>query len=421
MLNEILSIFERNKETYLNYLKSFIAVDTQTIGHGIKGGNEKNGQLYLEKLFNELGAYRIEKEYLDDEILNIALKKYNEGNLGHNNKDRYNLIAEFKGNGEKTLIFNGHVDTMPFGNKEDWKYDPFGGTVKDGNIYGLGSTDMKGGLMAAIMAIRLLKDSGNDFPCNIIVNAVADEEGGGNGSIVTAINGNVKGDGVIICEPSDNKILIAHMGFVFFKVKVKGIALHSAEKWKGINAIENAIKLIEAINELEKEWILKYNHPLLPPPTINIGKIKGGSAGSTVPDYCEFDVCIHYIPNKMSYAQVTEEFKNKVVERSEGDGFLKNNIPELEIYQMGNGFEINENDGFVDYIKRIALMKDKDIDIAGGTAGNDARIFSNISKIPTVIFGPGYLKDCHTVNEKLAVNQFYKYILHYADIILNFK
>ena len=93
VLNEILGIFERNKETYLNYLKNFIAVDTQTIGHGIKGGNEKNGQLYLEKLFNELGAYRIEKEYLDDEILNIALKKYNEGNLGHNNKDRYNSLV----------------------------------------------------------------------------------------------------------------------------------------------------------------------------------------------------------------------------------------------------------------------------------------------------------------------------------------
>ena len=55
-----------------------------------------------------------------------ALEEYNEGNLGHNNTDRYNLIAEFKGKSDKTLVFNGHVDTMPIGNKEDWKYNPFG-------------------------------------------------------------------------------------------------------------------------------------------------------------------------------------------------------------------------------------------------------------------------------------------------------
>ena len=413
-------IFEKNKLKYLDYLKEFIGIDTQTIGHGIKGGNEKNGQVYLEKLLNELGAYKIEKEYLSDEILKKSLKEYNEGNLGHNNKDRYNLIAEFKGKNNKTLAFNGHVDTMSFGNSEDWNYNPFGGIVENDNVYGLGSTDMKGGLMASIMAIKLLKDSDIELPCNIIINAVADEEGGGNGSIVTAMNGNLNADGVIVCEPSDNKILIAHMGFVFFKVKVRGAALHCAEKWKGVNAIEKAVKLIESINELEKDWLMKYKHPLLPPPTINIGVIKGGSAGSTVPDYCEFDVCIHYIPNQMSYEQVKSEFETKITERAQGDEFLKKNLPELEIYQMGNGFEINEDNEFVKYIKKTCSLTDRNIEIAGGTAGNDARTFSNIAKLPTVILGPGLLKDCHTVDEKLNINEYYKYIINYANIILNF-
>ena len=235
------------------------------------------------------------------------------------------------------------------------------------------------------------------------------------------MNKNVHGDGVIVCEPSDNKILVAHMGFVFFKVKVRGIALHSAEKWKGINAIEKAIKLIESINELEKTWLMKYKHPLLPPPTINVGVIKGGDAGSTVPDYCEFDLCIHYIPGKMSYSQVKKEFEEKIFERAQGDEFMKHNLPELEIYQMGNGFEINQEDKFVKYIKNTCALTDNNIDIAGGTAGNDARIFSNISKIPTVILGPGLLKDCHTIDEKLDINEYYKYIINYANIILNFK
>lgn len=418
-MEKLLNIFEKNKTIYLNFLKEFIQIDTQTIGHGIKGGNEINGQIYLENLFKELEASEIIKEPLDDNILKIALKNYNEGNLGHNNENRYNLTAKFKGKQDRTLIFNGHVDTMPFGNLEDWKYNPFEGKIVNELIYGLGSTDMKGGLMAAIMAIKLFRDAELELPCNVIINAVADEEGGGNGSIVSAING-IKGDSVIVCEPSDNKILTAHMGFVFFKIKVKGVALHSAEKWKGVNAIEKAIYLIDAINELEKKWILTYKHPLLPPPTINVGVIKGGSAGSTVPDYCEFDVCIHYIPGKMSFEQVTEEFKNKITERAQGDEFLKNNVPEMEIYQMGNGFEIDSENQFVKYIKEISSVYDKNIKISGGTAGNDARIFSNIAKIPTVILGPGLLKDCHTVNEKLDISEYYKYIVTYANIILKF-
>ena len=72
-MSELLNVFEKKKSEYLDYLKKFIERDTQTIGHGIKGGNEKNGQLFLENLFNELGAFKIEREYLDDDILKKSL------------------------------------------------------------------------------------------------------------------------------------------------------------------------------------------------------------------------------------------------------------------------------------------------------------------------------------------------------------
>ena len=61
-MNELLNIFEKKKSEYLDYLKKFIEIDTQTIGHGIKGGNEKNGQIFLENLFNELDVFKIKKE-----------------------------------------------------------------------------------------------------------------------------------------------------------------------------------------------------------------------------------------------------------------------------------------------------------------------------------------------------------------------
>ncbi|MBP9479255.1 MAG: M20 family metallopeptidase [Sebaldella sp.] len=409
--------FENKKSEYLECLKKFLSIDTQTIGHGILGGKEKEGQEYIESLLLELGA-EIRKEDLDENLLIKAYENYNEGNLGHNNKDRYNVIGEFPSKKEKILIFNGHVDTMPYGDKSSWSFDPLSPMEKDGKIYGLGSTDMKGGLMASIMAVKLIKDSGFELPCRVKIMSVADEEGGGNGTI-TAMMNKESGDGAVVCEPSDNQILTAHMGFVFFKVSVKGVALHSAGKWNGVNAIEKAIELIRDLGELEREWLMKYKHQILPPPTLNVGVINGGTAGSTVPDFCEFKVCVHYLPEIMSFEQVKKDFEETIYLRSKGDKFLAKNTPEIEIYQQGSGFEIDKDDEFVEFVRKNS-NEISDIPINGGIAGNDARLLKNIGKIPTVILGPGRLEDCHSIDESLDIEEYFKYIKIYVNLIINF-
>ena len=409
--------FENKKSEYLECLKKFLSIDTQTIGHGILGGKEKEGQEYIESLLLELGA-EIRKEDLDENLLIKAYENYNEGNLGHNNKDRYNVIGEFPSKKEKILIFNGHVDTMPYGDKSSWSFDPLSPMEKDGKIYGLGSTDMKGGLMASIMAVKLIKDSGFELPCRVKIMSVADEEGGGNGTI-TAMMNKESGDGAVVCEPSDNQILTAHMGFVFFKVSVKGVALHSAGKWNGVNAIEKAIELIRDLGELEREWLMKYKHQILPPPTLNVGVINGGTAGSTVPDFCEFKVCVLYLPEIMSFEQVKKDFEETIYLRSKGDKFLAKNTPEIEIYQQGSGFEIDKDDEFVEFVRKNS-NEISDIPINGGIAGNDARLLKNIGKIPTVILGPGRLEDCHSIDESLDIEEYFKYIKIYVNLIINF-
>lgn len=417
MLEILNKTFDNKKKEYLECLKKLLSIDTQTIGHGILGGKEKEGQEYIESLLLELGA-EIRKEDLDENLLVQAHENYNEGNLGHNNKDRYNVIGEFSGKEEKTLIFNGHVDTMPYGDKESWSFDPLSPIEKDGKIYGLGSTDMKGGLMASIMAVKLIKDSGFELPCRVKIMSMADEEGGGNGTI-TAMMNKESGDGAVVCEPSDNQILTAHMGFVFFKVSVKGVALHSAGKWNGVNAIEKVMELIRDLGELEREWLMKYKLQLLPPPTLNVGVINGGTAGSTVPDFCEFKVCVHYLPKIMSFEQVKKDFEETIYLRSKGDKFLAVNTPEIEIYQQGSDFEINNDDKFVEFVRKNS-NEISNIPINGGIAGNDARLLKNIGKIPTVILGPGRLEDCHSIDESLDIEEYFKYIKIYVNLIINF-
>ena len=379
MINILKNTLNKNREYYIKKLVDFVKIDTHVLGHGIDGGLEDEGQKYLINLFEEMGAYIIEKENIKESVIEKSIKKYNEGNPGHNYDNRYNVYATFKGLSKKSIMFNGHVDTMPSGDISLWDSNPHSADIRDNKIYGLGVCDMKGGLMAGIMSVALLKQSGIELPLNVYITAVCDEEGGGNGSIMAAMSGK-KADAVIVCEPSDREIIAAHMGFIFFRVEVAGISVHSGSKWNGVSAIDKAIKIINAINELEHNWLLKYKHALLPPPNLNVGVISGGKAGSTVPDYCKFEVCIHYLPNIMSYEQVVSEFTNTINMCSIGDSWLKNNMPKITIYQSGGGFEMELNNSFINVVKKSYLeVYNESPKVVGSPAGCDSRTWNNIS------------------------------------------
>lgn len=420
MIDILRNTLNKNKEYYIKKLVEFVKIDTHVLGHGIDGGLEDAGQKYLIDIFKEMNADFIEKEYIEESVIEKSIKKYNEGNPKHNYDNRYNVYGTFKSNSTKSIMFNGHVDTMPAGDYSLWDSNPHNAYIKDGKIYGLGVCDMKGGLMAGIMSIKLLKDSNIELPLNVYITAVCDEEGGGNGSIAAAMSGK-KADAVIVCEPSDKEIIAAHMGFIFFRVEINGIAVHSGSKWDGISAIDKSIKIINAINELEHNWLLKYKHTLLPPPNLNVGVISGGKAGSTVSDYCKLEICVHYLPNIMSYEQVVAEFTDAVNMCSIGDSWLKYNMPKITVYQSGVGFEMELDNSFMDVVKKSYIeIYNENPKVVGSPAGCDARIWNNIAKCPTIQYGPGSIKQCHTVNEYLNINEYLESILLYSNIIINF-
>lgn len=410
---------EKNKDKYIKNLLDIVSIDTHVLGHGIEGGLEKQGQEFMEALFKDMGADNLILDPVKESIIKSSLQQYQEGNPGHNNQDRYNVYATFKGNGRKSIMFNGHIDTMP-AEAELWKYPPHKPTIEDGKIYGLGACDMKGGLMAATMAVKLLKDSGIDLPGNVTITSVVDEEGGGNGSIIAAMNGQ-KADAVVVCEATDKELIAAHMGFIFFNVEIEGKANHSGAKWLGVSAIEKAIKIINQLNELEHHWLMVCKHPLLPSPSLNVGTIEGGTAGSTVAGHCKFQVCVHYLPGVMNYNSVVKEFTHAVELASQGDDWLKAHMPKITIYQAGGPFEMELDHPFVNSFKdAYAKATGEKVKIVGSPAGCDSRTWKNIAKCPTLQYGPGKLAQCHAVNEYLPIEEYLKSILIYANLILKF-
>lgn len=418
MIEKLKRTLNENKSKYISRLLDIVAIDTHDIGHGIDGGLEKEGQDYLIKMFEDMGASSLIKNQVSEEVITKSIRMHNEGNPGHNYEDRYNVYATFKGNGGKSIMFNGHIDTMPAGELNMWEAPPHKPIIKDGKIYGLGVCDMKGGLMASAMAVELLRDAGLSLPGDVVITSVIDEEGGGNGSIAAAMN-EQKADAVIVCEPTDYQLIAAHMGFIFFKVEVEGLAVHSGSKWLGVSAIEKAMKIINAIDELEHKWLMTHKHSLLPAPSSNVGVIEGGSAGSTVADYCCFKTCVHYLP-KMTHDQVIEEYTNAIFRYCEGDEWLKDNKPKISIYQAGGSFEMDLNHPIVDSFKNSYFkVIGKDVNVVGSPSGCDSRVWRNIADCPTLQYGPGRLAQCHTVNEYLEIDQYLDSILVYAQLILD--
>jgi len=409
----------KNRNNYIEQLMHLAALNTNDIGHGIKGGLEANGQEYLIKLYKQMNADSIKTEDMSEESVQKAISIHHEGNPGHNYDNRYNVYATFNKEAKTSIMFNGHIDTLPAENEGAWSFPPLKSFLKDEKIYGLGVCDMKAGIMAAAMALQLLKDAGIQLQCTVILSSVCDEEGGGNGSIVAAMGG-LRADAVVVCEPTTRCLILAHMGFIFFNVEVSGIAVHSGLKVDGVSAIEKAQKLIRAIDEMEHKWLLKYKHPLLPPPSNNVGVIQGGEAGSTVPGYCCFKTCVHYHPNTMNHNQVIQEYMAAINLCCDGDEFLKDHRPKVTVYQAGGPFEMDSNHRLVkSFLKTHMEVFGKPVDIVGSPAGCDSRTWQKIAGCPTIQYGPGALHQSHAADEYVEVKDYLDTILMYAALIIS--
>ena len=420
-MRDLKEVLLENRDKYIEVLKELVAIDTHDLGHGIDGGLEKEGQDYMIRLFDAMGAETAVDPMKEEDIVRCS-ELYQEGNLGHNQKDRYNVYGRFKGReGGRSLMFNSHIDVMPADEADEWTSPPFQPEIRDGKMYGRGTADMKAGLAASVMAVQLLRDAGlSELPGDVVITSVCDEEGGGNGSMQAIMSGQ-RADGVVVCEGTSDELILAHMGFVFFKVEFEGQACHSGGKKNGVSAIEKAVRVMNALNDKEHEWLLSYKHPLLPAPNLNVGVIKGGSAGSTVAGDCEISVCVHYLPGQMSYNQVVEEFTDTVRRTALADPWMEEHPPEVSIYQAGGGFEMEEAHPFVDSFKEAyRKARGKEVRVVGSPAGCDSRLWRNIADCPTVQFGPGNLAQCHGIDEWVSIDAYLEAILIYAELILEF-
>lgn len=191
---------------------------------------------------------------------------------------RPNLYAVIEGEtAGKTLIYNGHLDTVPTG--DNWEHHPFGGYEdKDNLIYGRGAADMKSGVAAMLYAAICLKRMGKPKQGKLILFFNADEEVSNKG-MEQFLKEDIKIDYAIISEPTDLNVCIGHKGVGRYKVKTRGVAGHAAFVKNPDNAIEKMNKLLPGLFEYGHRIKEQKHHELLGRASSNVTVIEGGITG----------------------------------------------------------------------------------------------------------------------------------------------
>ena len=342
---------------------------------------------------------------------------------GFSPNTRVNVIGQWNNDGGgKSLILNGHVDVVPTGPEELWHESPWSGSIKNGKIYGRGSTDMKGGLSAAIFAVQILQKIGFKPNGNVMVQSVVGEESGGCGTLTNIVK-EYSADAAVILEPTSLKISPIQSGALTFRLTIPGRATHAAMRWDGVSAIEKFNLIHQSILEFEKErhqsFDIKYYESKDRVAPINIGTIKGGEWHSTVPETVVAEGRLGVFPGESAQA-ARDTFETHLKTISETDDWLKENLPIVEWFE--GQFESGKTDINHPLIQSLSdcyhqTTGDAPI-IEGVTYGSDLRLFTNHAHIPAVLFGPGDVRLAHAANEYVEIDEVITTVKIIANMIV---
>jgi succinyl-diaminopimelate desuccinylase len=324
---------------------------------------------------------------------------------------RPNLIVRLPGSGERpTLLLSGHSDTVPPG-EAPWDHDPLSGDLVDGEIWGRGATDMKSGLAAMLVAMAALARRGVRPKGDLVLAVTIDEEVGCLGARHLRDSGELDGVGwILIGEPTNLDVVPAHRGALWLEVVAHGKTAHGSMPHLGVNAILHLAELLRWI--VEKRFVYP-PHPLLAPPTVNVGTIGGGVKTNVVPDRCTATVDIRTLPGQGHAAIVQEirELAAELVSTAPGlriDVKVAHDMPPVET--PSDHPLIGETAG------AVADVLGVEPPIRGATYYTDGAVFAD-SGIPIVILGPGDDRLAHQPNERIPARQVGQAVRCYLALI----
>lgn len=327
-----------------------------------------------------------------------------------------NIFVTLNPGARPQLLYNGHLDTVPIGEKDNWRVDPFGGQIEGNLMYGRGVADMKGGDAAMLMAAKVLEMEKVPLKGSLVLNFVSDEEtGGARGAGYLMENNFYSPDMVVVGEITNkNGIATAEKGVVVYSLTTKGRTAHASTPWAGISAIEKMVKILYQLDMRLTEAFKTRPSGTLPPATINFGTIQGGVSFNVVADACNVLIDRRTLPGETPES-ATQEIQEIINEVKKGDPDVDAN---LSVYGSGPGFETSPDEQICQLAKRTLEELSFPSEFVGYEQVSDGRFFAS-KGIPTILIGPGIAQQAHTPNEHLELDQFIDAIKIYALLAIN--
>jgi len=353
--------------------------------------------------------------------------------------DSGNVIGVVRGEGRgPNVMLNTHLDAVPPGILENWKHDPYGGEIKDGIMYGRGTVDIKGGTATTLFAMKILQDlrdkKGISLPGDIIFSVVMVEEnatcfGADYLARKEAPKKNLKYDVCFLCEPTHGHVMLGHRGKVELVVTTRGETAHSSTPWRGINAVQKMIPILDNIFSVQQEELKKRTHPKLGFSSVTVTNILARpGALSIVPDECEISIDRRYVPGE-TLDSIQAEFKELFEKIKKDDPQFDATVQVRTFHEKSwTGYEkdclkwhevwvTEEDHPFVQKTVKALKAVGQPAEFDYWKFGTDGSMFAGEMGIPCIGFQWGDEKQAHRYDEHITIEQLVDTADGYAAIL----
>ena len=325
--------------------------------------------------------------------------------------DRTNVVGSFENGPGPTFAFNTHMDVVLAG--DGWTSDPFSLREANGRLYGRGSCDAKGPLVAMLDAMRRLIAGRDHWSGTLLGVFVADEEVGSLGA-KTYVKTAPKIDYCMIGEPTSCTTVTAHKGSMRPLVRVYGKTAHSGMPDLGVNAILKSARLLDMVVE-EHKRLAATSHPLCGNASLTLTRAHGGHADNVVPEHCDF-----LLDRRMVPGEDEEAVKRAIAELVEAAGREAGTRAEIIDYvpTTGGASETDANHPLVHACQAACLAHNGVASDISGFQGGCDLVHFRAAGAEGVVLGPGELSVAHQPNEYVPVDDLVRAVRIYEDTAL---
>lgn len=309
-----------------------------------------------------------------------------------------NVIASI-GSGAPHLVFSAHADTVGVGEPGLWRSDPFRAHVADGQVFGLGAGNSKGGMAAQLWLAEAIAQAGGPKTGTLTFAFVGDEESlGPDGMAFLRETGKVKPDYLVLAAQTENQLIVDERGVLWVGIETRGHAAHAGAPQRGDNAIARMVRIVVALEQRLMPRLEGRREGALVS-TVNIGLIQGGHNTNVVPNACSLEIDRRLLPSE-SVQGAFAEIAEIIAESGEPSEMVT-----VKRLRGSKGFSApRDGELAAAFGPAILSVTGQPMRFAEATGVSDGRYFAD-DKIEIVSFGPGCSAQGHTANESAPIDQ----------------